>query len=128
MPDTNLPELLYLLVGDPAELATTAAGLRTADIAEALNELSPAAAARVLSTLPFDVAVQVLDEPELAARPEIFHALPDGPASALIEAMAADRQTYLFRELTEEERERLLAGLSDDTRRTLTELLRYPPD
>ena len=56
------PELLYLLHGDPSELAEALAGMRPADIAEALRELQPDAAAKGMAALPFDIAVQVFDE------------------------------------------------------------------
>ncbi|HEX9108707.1 MAG TPA: hypothetical protein VF832_15790, partial [Longimicrobiales bacterium] len=63
MPEPTTPELLYLLSGDPAELADALAGVRSADVAEALNDLPAKAAARVLQALPFDLAVEVLDQP-----------------------------------------------------------------
>jgi len=69
------PELLYLLHGDPAELSETLAGMRAADIAEALHDLPPAAAAKVMAVLAFDLAVQVFDEPELDCRYEIVKAM-----------------------------------------------------
>src|SRR5690348_14903034 len=106
------PELLYLLHGDPAELAATLSELRAADVAEALHRLrhrTPDAAARVLAALPFDLAVQVLDEPELEHKGELFtHLAKLAPAASasLIEAMSADRQADLFRELPEAERAR----------------------
>ncbi len=59
------PELLYLLHGDPSELAEALAGMRAADVAEALRELGPEPGAKVMAALPFDLAVQVFDEPEL---------------------------------------------------------------
>src|SRR5262245_58458976 len=59
------PELLYLLHGDPAELAEALATMRSADIADALRDLRPDAAAKVMAALPFDLAVQVFDEPDL---------------------------------------------------------------
>ncbi|MGH7554009.1 MAG: magnesium transporter [Longimicrobiales bacterium] len=121
-------ELLYLLAGDPADLASALGKLRTADIAELLNTLAPEAAARVISAIPFDYAVQLFDEPELERRGEIFSRLEPGTAAALIEAMSADQQVDLFRLLDERERERLLPRLAPATRETLRQLLRYPPD
>jgi hypothetical protein len=38
---TATPELLYLLAGDPAEFAQVVAGMRAADVAEALRDLLP---------------------------------------------------------------------------------------
>jgi magnesium transporter len=124
MPNTA-PELLYLLHGDPAELAETLAGMRAADIAEALRDLPPAGASKVMAALPFDLAVQVFDEPELEHRYDIVQRMETAAAVALIQAMSADQQADLFRELRPEARERLLGELDDDTRRALTLLLRY---
>lgn len=123
---TNTPELLYLLAGDPAELAATVAPMRAADVAGALNDLRPRAAARVFNALPFDLAVQVLDEPALEQEAEIFRLLPDEPAARLIEAMSADQQADLFRKLEVERQQVLMPFLSSETRRTLKKLLSYP--
>ncbi|MBL0889120.1 MAG: magnesium transporter [Gemmatimonadaceae bacterium] len=135
-PDAT-PELLYLLHGDPSELASMLAELRAADVAEALHRLrqrTPKAAAPVLAALPFDLAVQVLDEPELDGRAELLAELARREPTtciALIEAMSADQQADVFREwrgiLPDAERARVLRGLSPDTQRGLELLLRYPP-
>ena len=121
-------DLLYLLHGDPAELAEVLATMRAADVAEALNALPHDAAARVLAALPFDLAVQALDEPELACRPELFAALPAAVATPLLDAMAADQQADLLRELPDADRQRLLKGLAPETQQALTMLLAYPPE
>ena len=55
-PELRTPELLYLLHGDPQELAAALAGARAADVAEALRDLPPEAGAKVLAALPFDLA------------------------------------------------------------------------
>jgi magnesium transporter len=122
------PELLYLLHGDPAELTETLVGMRVADIAEALRDLPPGGAAKVLAALPFDLAVQVFDEPELDHRYEIIQRMETEPAVALIEAMSADQQADVFRELHGEDRERLLERVDAETRRSLKMLLKYPTD
>ncbi|HEU4643063.1 MAG TPA: magnesium transporter [Gemmatimonadaceae bacterium] len=124
---TASPELLYLLSGDPAELAETLSTMRSADVAEALNRLATDAAARVMAALPFDLAVQVFDEPELERRHELFHRLDTATAAPIIDAMSADQQADLFRELPDRERGRLLQALDTPTRQALTLLLRYPP-
>jgi magnesium transporter len=123
---TAPPELLYLLAGDPAELAETLSSMHGADVAEALNALRPEAAARVLAALPFDLAVRIFDEPELVDRSEIFEHMDPDTAGPIIEAMSADQQAELFRELPERERARLLRSLDSGTREELSLLLRYP--
>jgi magnesium transporter len=123
---TAPPELLYLLAGDPAELAETLSSMHGADVAEALNSLRPEAAARVLAALPFDLAVRIFDEPELVDRSEIFQHMAPDTAGPIIEAMSADQQAELFRDLPERERTRLLRSLDAGTRDELSLLLRYP--
>ena len=121
-------ELLYLLQGDPAELAETLAGMRPADIAEALGELPPAGAAKVVAVMPFDLAVQVFDEPELEGRFGIIQSMEPGAAAALIEGMSSDQQADLVRGLVPSARGPLLDKLDPDTRQTLKLLLKYRPD
>ena len=123
------PELLYLLCGDPVELSAVLAGMQPPDIADALRELEPAAAAKVLAALPFDLAVQIFDEPELVhVRAAIIAQMPEKDAADLVEAMSADQQADLFRELPPANRNRLLSALSRETREALRLLLQFPPE
>ena len=87
LPAPPSPELLYLLAGDEEDLLAACENLRPADVAEALNQLPVEAAARVVSALPFDLAVQLLDEPELDRRGDIFELLDERRAIPLIEAL-----------------------------------------
>jgi magnesium transporter len=122
-----MPELLYLLHGDPAEFVETLSTMRPVDVAEALNRLGPEASSRVVAALPFDLAVQVLDQPELEHKHRLFEHLDASTGVALIEAMSADQQAELFREIPEKQRPRLLKELDETTRRSLNLLLKYPP-
>jgi magnesium transporter len=111
---------------DPAALAGALTDSRDPDVAEALNSLDPASAARVLSALPFAFAVSVLDQPAFDHRARIFEHLPPTTAIAMINAMSADRQADLFHDLPEPHRTRLLPGLDAATRDSLKLLLTYP--
>jgi magnesium transporter len=125
----TVPELLYLLHGDPTDLAEALAGMRAADVAEALRALDPHAASKVMAALPFDLAVQVFDEPELEYhRFDIIQQMGEKVAAPLIDAMSADQQADLFRELPEDDRVRFLKVLDAPTREALSVLLRYEPD
>ena len=128
MIESHSPELLYLLSGDPAELAEMLSAMRPADVAEALSRLHPDAAAQLIKALPFDLVVQVFDEPELEGRAEIFQKIDAASAAPLLEAMSADQQADLFRELSQAERDRLARPLDAPTRQSLALLLRYPPE
>jgi magnesium transporter len=125
---TVAPELLYLLAGDPQEFAEVVGGMQPADIAEALRALSPEAAARVLTALPFETAVLVLDDPELDNRLEIIRSLDAQTCGPFLSAMSADQQAELFREMPEEERERLLPSLHPKAQEAMRLLLKYPPE
>jgi magnesium transporter len=127
LPGPPSPELLYLLAGDEEDLLAACENLRPADVAEALNELPVEAAARVVSALPFDLAVQLLDEPELDRRGDIFERLDERRAVPLIEALSSDQQVELYRDLKEADRSRLLHVLDAPTRDVLKLLLAYPP-
>jgi magnesium transporter len=131
MPATDLlklnPTLRDLADGDPQELARTVAVMRAADLAEELDRLPPESAARVLAALPFDLAVQLFDEPEFTHRRRAFECLPVDEAVPLLEAMSTDQLADLLREIKEPERGRLLAALKPATREALTLLLAYPP-
>jgi magnesium transporter len=130
MPATSIyktPTLRELADGDPQELTRALSALRSADLAEELDRLPPESAARVLAALPFDLAVQLFDEPEFTRRPRAFECLPVGEAVPLLEAMSADQQADLLREIKQPERDRLLAALTPETRGALTSLLAYPP-
>jgi magnesium transporter len=127
LPSPPSPELLYLLSGDEEDLLAACENLRPADVAEALNQLPVEAAARVVSALPFELAVQLLDEPELDRRGDIFELLDARRAVPLVEALSSDQQVELFRELKEADRTRLLHAVNPSTRDALKVLLAYPP-
>jgi magnesium transporter len=123
------PELLYLLSGDPVELSAVLADMQPPDVAQALRDLEPAAAARLLAALPFDLAVQIFDEPELVQhRAAIVARMGDRDAADLVDAMSADQQADLFRELEPANRVRLLQSVTPETQAALRLLLQYPPD
>jgi magnesium transporter len=129
IPAHTIAQLLYLVHTDPEELQEALGELRAADIAEALRELPPEAASKVMAALPFELAVQVFDEPELTGhRCAIIQRIDPQKVGPLIEAMSSDQQADLFREVPGEERARLLATVSDSTRTSLQKLLQYPPE
>lgn len=97
-----------------------------ADIVETLNEQGDATIAHVLAALPFERAVEVLDQPELAAASEALTLLPDQQAGALLSAMSADRAADVFQEFDEATRARLSGRLDRQTRSDLKKLLAYP--
>src|SRR3954466_13307712 len=122
----TVAQLLYLVHADPIDLQDALGELRAPDIAEALKELPPDAAAKVMAALPFELTVQVFDEPELNRhRCAIIQRIDPAKVGPLIDAMSSDQQVDLFREVTGEDRERLLATVAESTRQSLAKLLQY---
>jgi magnesium transporter len=113
---------------DAATLVVPLIDERAADIVDVLNQRSPEAAAKILSGIPSERAVEVLDTPGLERRPEIVIAIPRDRIMPLLSAMSADRLADLFRELQEPARSQLLELLDAGSRATLQQLLAYPPD
>jgi magnesium transporter len=126
LPEAPTATALYEASSKPETLATLVAPLRAADIAELVNQLEPARAARVLANLPFDVAVDVMDEPELDRRHDIVQRMNKGVAGALVAAMAPDRRADLLREMDPAKRKAVLATIDEPERSVLTALLVYP--
>lgn len=117
---------LYEASSKPEAMARIVEPLRAADVAELVNQLSPVKAAKVMANLPFDVAVDVLNEPELDRRHEIVQHMNRGAAGALISAMAPDRRADLLRDLSPSKRKAVLATIDEPDRSILTSLLVYP--
>jgi magnesium transporter len=107
-------------------LACTLAQEHIADIVETLNDQDTATIAGVLVALPFERAVEVLDQPELADAPAALALLADQRAAAFLSAMSADRVADVVRAFDEPVRARLLARVDHETRSDLTRLLAYP--
>src|SRR5258707_6319884 len=97
IPSHTIAQLLYLVHTDPEELREALGELRAPDIAEALRELPPDAAAKVMAALPFDLAVQEFDEPELTGhRCDIIRLIEPRQVGRLLETMSASSQAALF--------------------------------
>ncbi|MEO8032102.1 MAG: magnesium transporter [Gemmatimonadota bacterium] len=124
--DAPTPELLYLLSGDEDDFLEASRDMQPADIAEALSQLPAEGAAQVVRALPFHLAVQVFDEPELEDRAAIVTHLPNEVLGPIITAMSSDQQVGLIRELSSADRERLAHLLDAPTRDTLRQLMSYP--
>jgi magnesium transporter len=117
---------LYAASANPEELGRLVAPLRAADIAELVNTLPPERTARVIANLPFDAAVEVLNEPSLDRRQAIVQKLNKGVAGTLIAAMAPDQRADLIRELPPAKRKAVLATIDEPERSVLQSLLKYP--
>lgn len=107
-------------------LACTLAQEHVADIVETLNEQDAATVADVLLAMPFERAVEVLDQPEFAEAPAALARMAQPRAAAFLHAMSADRVADVLAELDEPVRQPLVRLLDRETQATLTHLLTYP--
>jgi magnesium transporter len=110
----------------PFQLAARLARNDVADSVEVINQLSPADAASVIELLPNDIAIGILDKPELDFGAEIIEALPRRIATTLLSGMSADEAADTVQRLEEPARSEILAGLDEATRATINGLLSYP--
>lgn len=97
-----------------------------ADIVEFLNGKGTAEITELVSHMPLNWAVEVLDQPELRDASEVIEALPQEKAVAILEGMAADRAADVLRWVSEPAGARLRGALSLGTRAALENLLAYP--
>jgi magnesium transporter len=114
---------------DAFDAATFAARVTHKDVAdsiEAINQLSPAEAAAVLSLLPVETSVEILDKPELDFGAEIVEELPRSTAVTLLAGMSADMAADIVQQLQEPAHTELMRGLDEASRSAIAGLLQYP--
>ncbi len=98
------------------------------DIAEGLEELSPAQLVLYFRLLPKDLAVDVFELLDIDVQ-EVFLAHATGEeVQEIIEEMSDDDRTELFDELPATTVKRLLLSLSPEERKLANTLLGYPED
>jgi magnesium transporter len=114
-------------LSDAAALAAKLANDHVADVVEVLNGLEPGHAAEVLATMSIERAAHILGQPGFDQPQRLVERLPIDRAAAILSAMLADRRADIFRRLPEPLSTRLCAKLDEQPRRSLLELLAYPP-
>jgi len=112
--------------GTPAAFVGRLGHEHVADIVELLNSKTVAEATELVAAMPLPWAIDVLDQPQFHDASDVIEALPQDKAVAILEGMSADRAVDVLRWVGEEARERLRAGLTDDTRAAIDHLLTYP--
>lgn len=109
-----------------AVLAASLIGEHTADTVEILNALPPSDAADVMRLLPRELAIEILDKPELDFGAEIIEAIPRHVAAPLLAGMSADMAADIVQLLEEPAKTELLGALDDVSRAAIVGLLAYP--
>jgi magnesium transporter len=102
-------------------------GATIAERVESLNALSIQDAGRVLTGMPLDYAVNILDRPELRNAAQILALISAEDAARLLHGMSNDRVADVLLELDGETRARLFSSLDDPVRIAIQHLMGYPP-
>ena len=97
-----------------------------ADIVEFLNGKTAEEATEVVSHMPLQWAVEVLDQPQFHDACEVVEALPQDKALAMLEGMSTDRAADVLRWIGEPAKSRLREALSTEARGAIDHLLTYP--
>ena len=102
-------------------------GATIAERVDALNALAVQDAGRVLSGMPLDYAVNILDRPELRNAAQILALISAEDAARLLHGMSNDRVADVLLELDGETRARLFSSLDEPVRIAIQHLMGYPP-
>jgi len=97
-----------------------------ADIANAIGDLAPAEASKILLLLPERRQAEVFGYLEPATQVEIAHQLSRSDLARLITAMSHDERADLFKRLSPEQQQALLPGLAQAEREDIRKLASYP--
>jgi magnesium transporter len=102
-------------------------GVTIAERVEQLNALDAADAARALSHMPLERAVNILDRPEFRNAPSVLALMSAADAARLLHGMSNDRVADVLLELDGETRARLFSSLDEPVRVAIQHLMGYPP-
>lgn len=102
--------------------------MNDADIAGVMEMLQADDMLKVYRILPKDLAADVFSYLETESKQAVISSLSDREAAGVIENLMADDAVDFLEEMPANVVERLLAGASPDTRKTINQLLNYPED
>lgn len=99
-----------------------------ADIAAAIEELEEEQRLKVFRILPKDMAADIFSYLPIEVEQDIITSLSEKEAGTIIDNLMADDATDLLEEMPANIVKKLLANASQETRRDINHLLRYPED
>jgi magnesium transporter len=99
--------------------------LHPADIADIVEELSPAEREAVFETLDEEVAAETLEEVEPKLQRSIVESLDEDRAADIVEEMDPDAAADLLGDLTEEKSDAILEEMEPEQREEVEELLEH---
>lgn len=99
--------------------------LHPADIADIVEDLSPAEREAVFETLDEEVAAETLEEVEPKLQRSIVESLDEDRVADIVEEMDPDAAADLLGDLTEEKSDAILEGMEPEQREEVEELLEH---
>ena len=102
--------------------------LHPADIADIIEELSPAERDAIFQTLDEDVAAQALEEIDPKLQVSILNAMESDRAADIVEEMNPDAAADLLNDLTDERSDAILQEMEPEERQDVEELLEFEED
>lgn len=102
--------------------------LHEADIADLLEQISPAKRRKLLDVWGENLDGSVLHELEEGVRDELLEHIDDTVLASAVQDMETDDVVYLVEDLQGDQQERLLKGLDDADRVAVEAALQYPED
>ena len=135
IPARNIPwEFVNLIETDPARRvrlkisSERVSRLHPADIADIIEELSPAERDAVFQGLDEDVAAQALEEIDPKLQVSILNAMESDRAADIVEEMNPDAAADLLNDLTDERSDAILQEMEPEERQDVEELLEFEED
>jgi magnesium transporter len=101
------------------------AGLHPADIADIVEDLSPAEREAVFETLDEEVAAEALEEVEPKLQKSIVESLDEDRVADIVEEMDPDAAADLLGDLSEEKSDAILEEMEPEQREEVEELLEH---
>lgn len=111
-----------------AELSGQVGPAHAADVARSLHARGLPEILTRVATMPEAEAVELLDDDGFHFAPEVLTDLPHDRAVRLLEAMSADRAADALRWMRKDTRARLQKALNEETRAAVTSILSFPAD
>ena len=111
-----------------SEIKSKITNLEEADIAEILCELDEKSLIKIFRLIPKDTAAEVFSYLPIENEQKIINSLSDKEAATIIDNMAADDAADLIDEMPSNVVKRLLSKTTNETRRDINLLLKYPDD
>ncbi len=122
------PEILGTLPRDMHALIASFEGLKPADVANVLHDLTPALRKAIAASLSLDRLADIVEELSESDQTELLGSLEESRAADVLEAMDPDDAADLLGELPSTMKDRLLELMEPEESEPVKRLLKYSSD